>query len=232
MKAGRRVALAAAVLAAGWVVRDYRGWLALGPGGLPNTPRGWLTMAVLRARTWRVDPFDTTGLTGAGHLTGPLPVRAGPRPTVAHYPIPHRQLDQFPAPEFASTLTIASFVAPRPTLTVRQSYFEKHNDAAFAAPGLPVHADGRVSGGEIGHIHADGSLHLVLAPADAAAAIEHGWGQLHPAEGRAAGLPSTYLLVYSPRNPDEVAVAERLLDAAAAHMTGNQLASVRPPEDL
>lgn len=216
------VALAGAVLAAAWVVRDYRGWLALGPGGLPHTPRGWLVMAVLRARTWRVDPFGTTGLTGTGHLGDPLPVRAGPRPMVAHYPIPHRQLDQFPEPGFVSALTIAAFVGTRQTLTKRRSYFEKHNDAAFTAPGLPVHADGEISGGEIGHVHADGSLHVVLAPADAAAAIERGWGQLHPASGRAAGLPATYVLVYAPRNSDEVAVAERLLDAAAAHMTGNQ----------
>jgi Family of unknown function (DUF5519) len=216
--------LAGAVLAAAWVVRDYRGWLALGPGGLPPTPRGWLTMAVLRALTWRVDPFATRGVTGIRHLTDPLPVRAGPRPAVAHYPIPHRQLDQFPDRGFTTTLTVASFVGSRPDLTVRQSYFEKHNDAAFAALELPVHADGQVSGGEIGHIHADGSLHAVLAATDAATAIEHGWGQLHPAAGRAAGLPSTYVLLYSPRNPDEVAVVERLLDAAAAHMTGNQLA--------
>jgi len=100
------------------------------------------------------------------------------------------------------------------------------DDAAFAAPKVPIHADGRVSGGEIGHIHADGSLHLVLAPADAAQAVEHGWGQLHPAEGRAAGLPPTYVLVYSPRDPTEVAVAERLLDAAATHMTATPLGSI------
>lgn len=215
---------AAAVLAIAWVVRDYRGWVALGPGGLPHTPRGWLTMAVLRARAWRFDPFDTTGLAGAGHLADPLPVRPGPRPRVAHYPIPHRQLDQFPDPEFAPTLTIASYVASRPTLTVRQSHFEKHNDAAFA---VPVHADGRVSGGEIGHIHADGSLHVVLAPADAAQAIEHRWGQAHPAEGRAGGLPPSYVLLYAPRDPAEVAVVEQLLDAAATHMTADDQASVR-----
>src|SRR5882757_1897368 len=223
-----RAALAGIVLAGAWVARDYRGWVALGPGGLPHTARGWCTMAVLRARAWRFDPFDTTGLTGGGHLTGRLPERSGPRPKVAHYPIPHRQLDQFPDPQFTSALTIASFVATRPALTMRQSYFEKHNDAAFASPEFPVHADGRISGGEIGHIHADGSLHLVLAPADAAQAVEHGWGQLHPAEGRAAGLPPTYVLVYSPRDPGEVAVAERLLDAAAAHMTAGLLGSVTP----
>jgi len=110
---------------------------------------------------------------------------------------------------------------------VRQSYFEKHNDAAFVAPELPVHADGQVSGGEVGHIHADGSLHVVLAPADAAVAIDRGWGQLHPAVGRAAGLPATYVLVYAPRNADEVKVVERLLDAAAAHLTASQPASAQ-----
>jgi len=114
MKAGRRVALAAAVLAAGWVVRDYRGWLALGTGGLPHTPRGWLTMAVLRARAWRVDPLDTTAFVGTGHLTGPLPNRPGRRPTVAGYPIPHRQLDQFPDQRFTPALSVASFVAAPP----------------------------------------------------------------------------------------------------------------------
>jgi hypothetical protein len=217
-----RVVLTAVVLAAAWVVRDYRGWVALGPGGLPTTARGWLSMAVVRARVWRVDPFDTTRLTGTGHLAAPLPVRPGPRPQVAPYPIPHRQLDQFPAPGFTSPLTIASFVATRPTLTMRQSYFEKHNDAAFAAAGLPIHADGQVSGGEIAHIHADGSFHVVLAPADAAQAIEHRWAELHPAAGRAAGAPPAFVLVYAPRNPDEVTAVEQLLDAAATHMTAKQ----------
>jgi|SRR5882757_5327975 len=229
-RAGRwaRAAVAGTVLAAaGWVVRDYRGWLALGPGGLPHTARGWLTMAALRASTWRVDPFDTAGFTGTGHLAGPLPERAGPRPEVAHYPIPHRQLDQLPGPGFVSDLTIASFVAARPALTVRKSYFEKHNDAAFAGAGVPVHADGQVSGGELGHLHADGSLHVVLAPADAAAAIGRGWGQLHPAAGRAAGLPATYVLLYAPRGPEEVTVVERLLDAGAAHVTGSRPAPAR-----
>jgi hypothetical protein len=186
-------------------------------------------MAALRARTWRVDPFHITGLTGAGRLDGPLPERAGPRPAVAHYPIPHRQLDQLPGPGFTSPLTIGSFVATRPTLVVRQSYFEKHNDAAFTVPDLPVHADGEVSGGEIGHIHADGSLHVVLAPEDAAAAIGQGWGQLHPAGGLVAGLPATYVLVYAPRSAAEVAVVEQLLDAAAGHMSGSRPASTHAP---
>jgi len=219
---GRVVLAGAAALSAGWAVLDYLRWRALGPGGLSPTPRGWLIMSVLRIRAWRVDPFDTTGWNGSGQLAGPLPERPGSRPTVARYPIPHRQLDQYPDPHFTSGLTIASFVAARPTLSCGRSYFEKHIDAAFAAPGSPIHPDGEVSGGEIGHIHADGSLHVVLAPADAAHCIDARWGELHPLAGRAVGLPDQYVLLYSPRDPNEVAVIEELLDAAAKHMTADQ----------
>lgn len=221
----RQVALtAAALLASGWALRDYRAWRALGPGGLPPTPMGWLTMDLLRIRAWRVDPFDTTGWAGTGHLTGPLPVRQGPRPAVARYPIPHRQLDQLPDHRFTPSLTVASFVAARPALTCHHSYYEKHNDAAFVAMGSPIDADGEVSGGEIGHIHADGSLHVILSRADASRAVGNQWGELHPLAGRAAGLPRTYVLLYAPRESGEEAVAERLLDAAAAHMTTAHLA--------
>jgi hypothetical protein len=186
-------------------------------------------MSALRIKAWRVDPLDTTGWSGSGHLTGPLPVRPGSRPTVARYPVPHRQLDQYPDPQFASGLTIASFVAARPTLTCGRSYFETHIDAAFAAPGSPIDADGEVCGGEIGHIHADGSLHVVLGPADAAQCIDARWGELHPLAGRAMGLPHQYVLLYAPRDPHEVAVTEQLLDAAAKHMTADQPSStIRP----
>jgi hypothetical protein len=222
VNAGRRVVLVAvAVVAAGLAVKDYRRWRALGVGGLPPTPRGWLTMTVLRIRACRVDPLNTTGWAGTGHLGGPLAVRPGSRPTVAPYPIPHRQLDQHPDRQFTPSLTIASFVASRPALTCARSHFETHIDAAFAAPGRALHADGEVSGGEIAHFHRDGSLHVVLAQADATEAIANGWGELHPLAGRAAGLPATYVLLYAPRNPNEVAVVERLLNAAAAHMTAD-----------
>jgi Family of unknown function (DUF5519) len=141
---------------------------------------------------------------------------------VARYPIPHGQLDQLPDPHFTPSLTIASFVAARQALTRRHSYYEKHNDAAFVAVGSPIDADGEVSGGEIGHIHADGSLHVILSLADASQAVGNQWGELHPPAGRAAGLPRTYVLLYAPRDSREEAVSERLLDAAAAHMITNQ----------
>jgi hypothetical protein len=178
-------------------------------------------MTVLRIRVLRVDPLNTIGWAGIGYLSGPLAVRPGSRPTVAPYPIPHRQIDQHPDRRFTPSLTIASFVATRPALTCARSHFETHTDAAFAAPGQAIHTDGEVSGGEIAHIHRDGSLHVVLAPADAAQAVDKGWGELHPLAGRTARLPATYVLLYSPRNPNEVAVVERLLDAAAAHMTAD-----------
>jgi hypothetical protein len=59
-------------------------------------------------------------------------------------------------------------------LTCDRSYFEKHIDAAFAAPGSAIHTDGEISGGEIAHIYGDGSSHAVLARADASQAIDKG----------------------------------------------------------
>jgi hypothetical protein len=207
--------------ALGWARVDYRRWIAVGPGGLPHTARGWFTMSALRLRAATVDPRDTRGLTGVGHLRHELPRRVGPRPRVAPYPIPHRQLDQRPEPPLNPPLTATRLASRDPRLIVRLSHFEKHTEAAYAPPGIVTHEDGHVSAGEIGHVHpTDGSLHLVLAPADAAAVIDAGWGELHPLAGRAAGLPGAYTLIYSPRDGHEAEIVERIFDAAAGHMLG------------
>jgi len=59
-------------------------------------------------------------------------------------------------------------------LTCDRGYFEKHIDAAFAAPGSAIHTDAEISGGEIAHIYGDGSSHAVLARADASQATDKG----------------------------------------------------------
>src|SRR5580693_4644031 len=111
-RATRRTAALAAVavtaLAGTWARRDYRAWLALGEGGLPANPKGWLTTSYLRLR--KADPITTKvydaqiGAPGDVPHLGPLPSRPGPRPMIAPWPIPHRQLDQFPEPEMRAAL--------------------------------------------------------------------------------------------------------------------------------
>ena len=75
--------------------------------------------------------------------------------------------------------------------------------------------------GDIGYIHPDGSLHVVLAHADAAQAVEHHRGELHPL----ACLARMFCSIR--RATRTTAVAERLLDTAAANITAN--ASGRTP---
>jgi len=160
-----------AVLAAAWVVRDYRGgWL--GSWWAAHTARGWLTMAVLRARTWRVDPFDTTGSTRSGHLTDPVPERAGrdrgwrtirSAPSARSIPGLGVRLHRSPLPRLSvpTDLDHAPELlreaqrrgrSPRPIVRARRRAGLRWGDRPRAC--------GR-------------SLHVVLAPADAAAAIEH-----------------------------------------------------------
>ena len=71
---------------------------------------------------------------------------------------------------------------------------------------------------EVVHAHpSDGSLHLTLHPADAAAVIRAGWGERHPL-GSGGWLswfvPAGFILVYAPRDEGEVRVAMRIVAAA------------------
>ena len=68
---------------------------------------------------------------------------------------------------------------------------------------------------KIAHIHpSDSSMHMILGPSDAVAAIECGWAELHGLAGIAVGLPVTYLMVYAPRDETDLVVVAELLDTA------------------
>ena len=227
----RRTAVLAAIgvaaLAGTWARRDYRGWLALGEGGLPVNPKGWLITSYLRLR--KADPITTKvydaqiGALGAAAHLGPLPRRHGPRPTIAPWPIPHRQLDQFPGSEIRAALDGVfedALARHADTVDSRLSRFEKHNLAVTVREPAAGHADARLSEGETAHIHPhDGSMHMIFSAADAASVLDAGWGERHPLAGVLPELPSTYVYVYPPRDGAELAIVAQLLNAAIEHMT-------------
>jgi hypothetical protein len=70
-------------------------------------------------------------------------------------------------------------------------------------------------GREFAHLHppSDGSLHLVLPPDLVDDVIENGWAERHPLAGR-HGLPANIVMVYGPRDDDELTVVEDLLQAS------------------
>jgi hypothetical protein len=220
-------AVIAAALAATWAHRDYRAWLALGEGGLPANPKGWLITSYLRLR--KADPITTKvyaaqirAMRATGHL-GPLPSRLGARPTIAPWPIPHRQLDQFPGPEIRAALDGVfedALAGHADTVYSRLSRFEKHKPAVTVREPAAGHADARLSEGETAHIHPhDGSMHMIFSTADAASVLDAGWGERHPLAGVLPELPSTYIYVYPPRDGAELAIVAQLLNAAIEHMT-------------
>jgi phospholipase/carboxylesterase len=75
-------------------------------------------------------------------------------------------------------------------------------------------------GREFAHIHPahDGSLHMTLPPEIVDAVIANGWGEMHPLAGK-YGAPPNVVMVYGPRDDEEVEVVEDLLRASHALAT-------------
>ncbi|HEX6699622.1 MAG TPA: luciferase family protein [Gaiellaceae bacterium] len=94
--------------------------------------------------------------------------------------------------------------------------------------------------GEFGHIHPhhDGSLHLSVPTADAKRLIELGWAEFHHVVEQGL-VPPIVIMLYGPRDDDELAVAEHVVEiaylaAGGATQTADGraiglLSSARPP---
>ena len=153
------------------MLKDFRAFMALGPGGTPKTFPGYLRVSYLRLFTIS-DPFQPPPLAETvfptnGYLRQ-LPQRPGPRPTVAGI-APHRQLNQKCTPELHHVLRggLHKLAAACPSLIRKgSSCFEKHGLALFlyactqsappgeAHPGLSHLNPTCQDTGEICHLHA------------------------------------------------------------------------------
>jgi Family of unknown function (DUF5519) len=147
--------------------------------------------------------------------TGPmkdlLSRRAGARPRTYPGP-PHTQLDQQPdariRAQFARRFGGFTGVEEQPTEIRFVPGARALRLAADVEAGPP---EAFISGREFAHLHAlpDSSLHMILPEPLATEAVEAGWGELHPLAGTA--VPATTVLVYAPRDPDEIDVVLGLL---------------------
>ncbi|PLB43727.1 hypothetical protein P170DRAFT_430758 [Aspergillus steynii IBT 23096] len=145
--------------------KDYHAFLALGPGGTPSTPTGYLRICILRLLALR-NPFSPPSIpdslspqTGYFHRFSPLspspsssaagnptkdtarilPHRRGPRPLVTGI-APQRQLTQRSTQAIYETLTqeIHALVHAHPEkYYTGTSCFEKHSTGIFALPSSP-----------------------------------------------------------------------------------------------
>ncbi|KAK7715490.1 hypothetical protein SLS57_006877 [Botryosphaeria dothidea] len=208
-----------------FIHRDYQSFLSLGAGGTPQTLAGYLRIKLLSLfalPNTRIPAPIPADLRQNGYLTS-LPPRHGPRPDVAGI-APHRQMTQrhgAPTAPYAQLVARLRALAgdPRNALVEGTSCFEKHGTGLFSRSPLT-----RTCRGEVCHVHgSDGSLHMTLYPADAKLVIEKGWGERHPiARGGffSRFVPKHFVMVYAPRDEEEVEVVARIVGAAVWWVSG------------
>ncbi|KAJ3178426.1 hypothetical protein HDU85_005224 [Gaertneriomyces sp. JEL0708] len=211
------------------IYADYKTYLSLGPAGLPHNIFGYFATSVLRLikrETKSVEEYDKCE-DQRSFLEVPLVPREGDRPVLNTHPVPQRQLtekDGGKEVEEATLQILHTLHAQNPT-TVQEtmSPHEPSSPGLIVHPSIPASSLGATTLSawrEIGHVHnIDHSSHMVLSPHDCKEVISKGWGERHPCAGRYRGLPNEYLLVYRPRNLEEVRVVENIWRAAVRFAT-------------
>ncbi|KAF5615339.1 hypothetical protein F25303_13810 [Fusarium sp. NRRL 25303] len=207
---------------------DYRGYIALGPGGLPHSFIGWIGQILLKPL--KKEPFQTSCYDEKSTEADDREVD-GAESTVDGYgeAISYRgmciattachstYLQSQGYQSFLSSLASSS----SSKLKIATSLAERRGPALFVASEKPSHPIAKRTGGEIVHMHgSDGSMHINLAPKDAKLVLERGWGQRHPLSGTVLYLGN--VMVYAPRNEDELEVVKSITRAGVKFMLGEE----------
>lgn len=168
-----------------------------------------------------------------------LEPRRGERPATGPS-VPHVQLDQPGPPEIHRSLRDwmpAAFPGVRAGASEISDPVKAAEFLAGVAPGTPLPADAEegwalfLDGSapppgvrlmppsgvrEFAHLHPDGSLHLVLSSVDEEELVAKGWGERHPLHGPEIPV----VMLYAPRDEEELVVAREVVSAAYRHAVG------------
>jgi hypothetical protein len=134
--------------------------------------------------------------------------------------MPNIQLDQFGSVEHHEALKARVYSLP--DVEERQTIVsDPRARAMWLRDEVPTSgADAFLRGREFGHFHPwDRSMHVVLPPDVARAAVEAGWAEVHPAVPL-LGLPENRLMVFGPRDDQELDVVYGLLVEAYSYAGG------------
>lgn len=152
------------------------------------------------------------------------PPRPGPRPRTTPH-APHSQLDQLPPRNLSRALSraLAAELAALPDTSVGGSPRAPRGTIGFHldAERRRGSEDAFLLGREFAHVHVedDGSLHAILPEPLRAQAIAAGWAEPHPLAGQPTVSPDT-VMIYAPRDEDEVAVVLALVRRSWANARG------------
>jgi hypothetical protein len=147
----------------------------------------------------------------------PLPMRTGDRPHTTPTN-PHTQLDQQPT-DLRWVEELARRVFELPGVLDEPSRISVPGARALIlAPGEPTGPpEAFLIEREFAHLHPgpDHSLHAMLPAETATAAVDAGWAEPHPVALKGL-IPPTAVMLYAPRDEDELEVVESLVRASHA----------------
>jgi hypothetical protein len=223
------VALALSLPTASYALKSYRGYLALGPGGMPYNPLGWAIQGLLQLiASWDTrspapfrkprnqKPYEPHGTTPFLAASPTLPQRAGERPDVPGYVAPQRQVTQQGGEDTrARMMAFLGELAARNAgvLTLKPSGLEGvGTPAVWLDPAVKLPAYLKGSKGELAHVHPEASSHVTVSLADAEELTRKGWAERHRLSG-VAGIPLGYMMVYAPRDEAELEVWKGIVRA-------------------
>lgn len=163
-------------------------------------------------------------------LTTVFPLRSGPRPTTTADE-PHEQLDQLGSAELWDELHRRAFALPG-VREDRSGYSFPESRALWLDPDLAKGPpDAFIFEQEFAHIHPrpNPSWHLQLPSELAILAISAGWGEIHPVTWFGV-CPANSVMLYSPRNAEELEVVWDLVEESYRYATGQPQKFVLEPK--
>ncbi|KAH7396830.1 hypothetical protein DE146DRAFT_52355 [Phaeosphaeria sp. MPI-PUGE-AT-0046c] len=222
------------IIAAGLVFwYDFTSWKRFGTGGTPPTLQGYVKIRrwglyLLYNRQNLLDPSPIPD-TGPSYIKPQrVSYRVGNRPTLTRWTLPQRQApEKITATasstlhnlmqEFVSTPAYAAYIEKRPSKTEGGT-----GPAIYVKPDVKtINPVAHKIFYEVAHVHpAENSLHVYVSPQDAKLVMRRGWGQRFPVTWLA---PPSWIMVYAPRNEQEVEVVREIVRAAVCFAVGQEL---------
>ncbi|GHH95794.1 luciferase domain-containing protein [Streptomyces capillispiralis] len=142
-----------------------------------------------------------------------LPPRKGTRPATTGREIPHDQLEDFSPPQIREALVARAEALPG--VFTSMSLVSEPSSLALRLrrSNRPFEAFLHPTVDEFGHIHRSGFLHLTVPTETLDLLEELGWTEPHPIVRRAE-FPDTIVMLYAPRDEDELEVATQVVRAS------------------
>lgn len=150
-----------------------------------------------------------------------LPARVGPRPRT-RMALPHMQLDQWPPAEIAQRLVELALSIPG--IRAKQSRMAFPTSLALCLEDDFAHgpAEAFIDNHEFCLLHSlpQASVHLTLPREIRDRVVQLGWAEQHPGV-RAGIIPPTLVMLYAPRDSEELCIASHLIGASCRFAKGN-----------